>query len=65
MSFFRYVENLNATVLAWISYVSTPEHFQNAGQGIFDSRPIVYYVTGAVLMLYLTKTVLESRRLKS
>jgi len=64
-SFFRYVENLNATILDWISYVSTPEHLQNAGQGIFDSRPIVYYITASVLMLYLTKTVLEGRRLKS
>ena len=37
---------------------------QNAGQGIFDSRPLVFYISASVLMLYLTKTVVEGRRIK-
>jgi ABC-2 type transport system permease protein len=65
ISLLRWMDNLNASLLAWVSYVSTPEHLQNAVQGIFDSRPLVYYITASVLMLYLAKTVLESRRLKS
>ncbi len=57
-------ENMNATVLAWISYVSTPGHLQTAVLGVFDSRPLVYYGSVTILMLYLAKSVLESRRLK-
>lgn len=64
ISLLKWIDNLNATLLAWVSYVSTPEHLQNAVQGIFDSRPIVYYITASILMLYLAKSVLESRRLK-
>jgi ABC-2 type transport system permease protein len=64
ISLLRWIQNLNENLLAWVSYVSTPEHLQNAVQGIFDSRPIVYYVTASLLMLYLTKSVLEGRRLK-
>jgi len=64
VSLLKWIQNLNANLLAWVSYVSTPEHLQNAVQGIFDSRPLVYYITATILMLYLAKTVLESRRLK-
>jgi ABC-2 type transport system permease protein len=64
ISLLKWIQNLDATLLAWVSYVSTPEHLQNAVQGIFDSRPLVYYITATILMLYLAKTVLESRRLK-
>jgi ABC-2 type transport system permease protein len=64
LSLLRWISNLDANLLAWVSYVSTPEHLQNAVQGIFDTRPLVYYVTTTILMLYLAKSVLESRRLK-
>jgi ABC-2 type transport system permease protein len=64
ISLLRWIQNLNENVLAWVSYVSTPEHLQNAVQGVFDSRPLVYYTTASLLMLYLAKSVIESRRLK-
>ncbi len=64
ISLLRWIQNLNENLLAWVSYVSTPEHLQNAVQGIFDSRPLVYYATASLLMLYLAKSVVESRRLK-
>jgi ABC-2 type transport system permease protein len=64
ISLLRWIQNLNENVLAWVSYVSTPEHLQNAVEGIFDSRPLVYYITATLLMLYLTKSVVEGRRLK-
>jgi ABC-2 type transport system permease protein len=64
ISLLRWIQNIDANLLAWVSYVSTPEHLQNAVQGVFDSRPLVYYVTVTILMLYLAKSVLESRRLK-
>jgi ABC-2 type transport system permease protein len=64
ISLLRWIQNLNENLLAWVSYVSTPEHLQNAVQGIFDSRPLVYYCTATLLMLYLAKSVVEGRRLK-
>jgi ABC-2 type transport system permease protein len=64
ISLLRWIQNIDANLLAWVSYVSTPEHLQNAGQGIFDTRPLVYYITASLLMLYLAKSVIEGRRLK-
>ena len=60
----RWIQHVDADLLAWVSYVSTPEHIQNAGNGIFDSRPIVFYVSVTVFVLMLTKSILESRRLR-
>jgi ABC-2 type transport system permease protein len=64
ISLLHFMQNLNDNLQAWISYVSTPEHLSNAGQGIFDTRPLVYYITASILMLYLAKSVVQSRRLK-
>jgi len=64
VSMLRWVQHIDATMLAWISYVSLPEHLQNAGLGLFDSRPIVFYLTVTAFFLMLTKSLLESRRLK-
>jgi ABC-2 type transport system permease protein len=64
ISLFRWVQHMDATTLQWITYVSLPEHLQNAVKGIYDSRPVVFYVSVTVFMLLLTKSVLESRRLR-
>jgi ABC-2 type transport system permease protein len=55
---------MDATALGWITYVSLPEHLQNAVIGIFDTRPIVFYVSATAFVLLVTKTILESRRLR-
>ena len=65
ISLWRWVQHTNADALARISYVSLPEHLQNAVVGIYDSRPVVFYATMTAFMLVLTKTILEGRRLKS
>jgi len=65
ISLWRWVQHTDATTLAWISYVSLPEHLQNAVVGIFDTRPIVFYVTFTAFMLLVTKSILEGRRLQS
>jgi len=65
ISTFRWFRHIDANVLAWASYASAPEHIQNAGLGLFDSRPIVFYVSLTAFMLMLTKSILESRRLRS
>src|SRR5271154_2250461 len=61
VSLWRWVQHMDASTLAWISYVSLPEHLQNAVLGIFDSRPIVFYATMTAFMLILTKSILEGR----
>jgi len=65
VSLWRWVQHTDAATLARISYVSLPEHLQNAVLGIFDTRPIVFYVTMTAFMLMLTKSLLEGRRLQS
>jgi ABC-2 type transport system permease protein len=64
VSLVKWFQHEDATTLAWISYVSLPEHLQNAGLGLFDSRPIVFYVTVTAFMLMLTQRILQGRRLK-
>ena len=64
VSLLRWIQHTDATLLDWVSYVSTPEHLQNAVLGIFDTRPIVFYVTVTAFILMLTKSILEGRRLK-
>jgi ABC-2 type transport system permease protein len=63
-SLLRYIQHVDANLLAWVSYVSAPEHMQNAGLSIFDSRPLVFYVSVTAFILLLTKSILESRRLR-
>jgi len=60
----RWIRNTDANLLNWISYVSTPEHLQIAVQGIFDSRPIAFYITVTAFVLMLTQRILQGRRLK-
>jgi ABC-2 type transport system permease protein len=60
----RWVQHTDATLLEWVSYISAPEHLQNAVLGIFDTRPVVFYVTVTAFILMLTKSILEGRRLK-
>jgi len=65
ISLWKYVQHMDATSLGWIAYVSLPEHLQNAVIGIFDTRPIVFYVSSTAFVLLVTKTILEGRRLRS
>jgi ABC-2 type transport system permease protein len=64
ISIIRWFPNEDAGTLAWVSYVSLPEHLENSVQGIFDSRPIVFYVSVTALVLMLTQRLLQGRRLK-
>jgi ABC-2 type transport system permease protein len=65
ISLWRWVQHMDAFTLACISYVSGQEHLQNAVLGIFDTRPIVFYISVTAFILLMTKTVLEARRLRS
>jgi len=48
-----------------IAYVSGTQHMDTFCRGIFDSRPVVFYLSTTFFFLFLTQRVLESRRLRS
>ena len=64
VSIVRWFPNEDAGTLAWVSYVSLPEHLENAVQGLFDSRPVIFYITVTAFVLMLTQRILQGRRLK-
>jgi ABC-2 type transport system permease protein len=65
VSLWKYVPHTDAMTLEIISYVSGIEHMQNATLGIYDSRPVVFYISVTAFVLLLTKSILEGRRLQS
>lgn len=64
MSFVSYLKVTSQTQNL-LSYFSAIEQMDTFSKGIFDSRPVVYYLSMTVLLLLLTQRLLESRRLKS
>jgi len=47
-----------------ISYLSFIEHYDRLVRGLVDSKDLVYYVSGIILMLFLAHRVVESQRWK-
>ena len=47
-----------------ISYLSFIEHFDRLVRGLVDTKDLIYYVSGMVLMLFLAHRVVESQRWK-
>jgi ABC-2 type transport system permease protein len=45
-------------------YIFTYQQMTEFAKGFFDSRPIVFYLSSAILLLVLTQRVLVTRRLK-
>ncbi|MBK8269331.1 MAG: ABC transporter permease subunit [Planctomycetes bacterium] len=45
-----------------LSHVNVLYHFHNFSRGIFDTKDLVFFVSGTALFLFLTIKVLESRR---
>lgn len=57
---------LRASYLSEISYYfSTIEHMSEFSNGLFDTRPMVFYLSMSVLVLFLTLHVFQYRRWKS
>jgi ABC-2 type transport system permease protein len=55
----------NAATGFWkevLNYISIFQHFDNLTQGILDTTDIVYYLSFAFFGLFLTHTVIQSRR---
>ena len=53
---------LPADVMERITYTSSYEHMRLFSDGLIDTRPLVYYLSSAVLILVITHQVLEYRR---
>ncbi len=47
-----------------ISYLSFLEHHDRLVRGLVDSKDLIYYVSGIILMLFLAHRVVESQRWK-
>ncbi|MDE1170847.1 MAG: ABC transporter permease subunit [Verrucomicrobium sp.] len=48
-----------------VSYLSSLSHMDTFSRGIFDTRPVVLYLSGTAFFLFLTERILEARRLRS
>ncbi len=46
----------------FLLYTSAPEHMNDFFRGVIDSRPVVYYLTLAMLMLALAHAAVQRRR---
>lgn len=53
---------LEGTLKEVLAYLSFMDHFQNFSRGVLDTRDFVYYLSFTGTLLYLTYSVLESRR---
>ena len=46
-------------IIEWLGIYS---HYESISRGVLDSRDILYFISLIVIFIYLTKTVLESRK---
>jgi len=60
LSFF--VLNITPALREMTAYFSSLEHMGEASRGFFDSRPIVFYLSLTLFVLFLTFHVFQSRR---
>jgi ABC-2 type transport system permease protein len=45
-----------------VSYLSFIEHYDRLVRGLIDTKDLVYYLTGMLLMLFLAHRVVDSHR---
>lgn len=53
---------LPAFLASILEYISIDYHFSSIARGVLDSRDLIYYISGILIMLLLTRTSLESRK---
>ena len=49
-------------IVSILEYIGTDYHYGSISRGVIDSRDIIYYLSGITIMMYLTRTALESRK---
>ena len=55
-------DNISPALLSFAEYVSTINHVRSFVDGLLDTRPFVYYVSFAALILFFTHHVLQYRK---
>jgi ABC-2 type transport system permease protein len=58
----KFLAFLPASIAAIAEYLSFDYHFRDASRGVVDSRDVVFFLSFAVLCLFLSFRSLESRR---
>lgn len=58
----RFTIFLPAAVAPWIEYLSFSAHFGNTARGVIDSRDVIFFLSVALLSLFLAFRSLEARR---
>ena len=61
----RAAQEVTAEMMETLAYFSSVMHMRTFSGGLIDTRAIVYYLSFAVVMLFLTHQALESRKWKS
>jgi ABC-2 type transport system permease protein len=60
--FLPFLAGSESTVGQVLAYLGLTEHYNNFGQGIVDSRDVIYFLSVTLGALYLATRILESRR---
>ena len=60
-----FAPNISLFLRDLTGYVSTSQHMTEFSQGLFDTRPVVFYVSMLALTLYLTFQVFQYRNWRS
>jgi ABC-2 type transport system permease protein len=50
------------SIVTILEYIGTDYHFSSISRGVIDTRDIIYYLSGILIMMFLTKASLESRK---
>ena len=58
-------DNVSAALLQFSEYVSTVGHVRAFIDGLIDTRPFIYYISFAALILFFTHHVLQYRKWKA
>jgi len=53
---------LPSPLVSTLEYISSDYHFGSISRGVIDTKDIIYYFSGIIILLLLTKTSLESRK---
>jgi ABC-2 type transport system permease protein len=60
-----FILNITPGLREMTGYFSALEHMAEASRGFFDTRPVVFYLSLTVFVLFLTFHVFQSRRWRS
>jgi ABC-2 type transport system permease protein len=60
--FLNFASGSSAELAQKMMYFSSIDHMRSLSDGLIDTRPIVYYVSASILLLFITHQVLDYRK---